>query len=171
MRVLFQDEARFGRMNDPQACWAPRPIRPVVGAQLVREFLYVFGAVSPLDGQHDSLLLPWANTEAMSIFLEELARRHSGEYLLLIVDGAGWHRAAALRIPANIEFGFLPPYCPDLNPQEQVWDELREKAFGNRVFATLEAVADAAVAGLQALEKATGRLRSLARRQWILDTV
>jgi transposase len=53
-----------------------------------------------------------------------------------------------LRIPEHFEFGFLPPYCPDLNPQEQVWDELREKSFGNRVFPTLKAVADAAVAGL-----------------------
>jgi transposase len=138
---------------------------------LVRKFLYVFGAVSPLDGQHDSLLLPWANTKAMSTFLEELARRHPGEYLLLIVDGAGWHRAGALRIPANIEFGFLPPCCPDLNPQEHVWEELREKAIGNRVLATLEAVADAAVTGLQTLEKAPERLRSLASRQWMLRSV
>ncbi len=168
---MFQDEARFGRMNDPQACWAPLPVRPVVGAQLVREFLYVFGAVSPQDGQHDSLLLPRANTEAMSVFLEELARRHSGEHILLILDGAGWHRARALRIPERFEFGFLPPYCPDLNPQEQVWDELREKSFGNRVFPTLKAVADAAVAGLQTLENAPERLRNLARRQWILHAV
>jgi hypothetical protein len=80
-------------MTDPQTCWAPLPVRPVVGAQLVLEFLYVFGAVSPHDGQHDSLLLPRANTEAMSVFLDELARRHSGEHIRLILDGAGWHRA------------------------------------------------------------------------------
>jgi transposase len=70
-----------------------------------------------------------------------------------------------------MEFGFLPPYCPDLNPQEQVWDELSEKASGNRVFPTLKAVAHTAVAGLQALENAPKRLQSLAGRQWILDAI
>ena len=55
-------------------------MRPTVGAQIIREYAYVFGAVSPQDGQHDSLVLPLANTEAMSIFLEEIRHRHPGEY-------------------------------------------------------------------------------------------
>ena len=117
---MFQDEARFGRISDPKACWARKPVRPTVGAQLVREYVYVFGAVSPEDGQHDSLVLPVANTEAMSVFLEELSRRHPDEDLLIFMDQAGWHKAKALKIPENIELVFLPPYCPDLNPQEQM---------------------------------------------------
>ena len=113
---MFQDEARFGRINSPSACWAPLPIRPHIARQVVREYVYVFGAVSPCDGRHDSLILPWANTEAMSIFLEEVSRRYPDEYILMFMDQAGWHKAKGLCIPENMELAFLPPYSPELNP-------------------------------------------------------
>ena len=169
LRVMFQDEARFGRISDPKACWAKKPVRPMVGAQVVREYVYIFGAVSPQDGQHDSLVLPLANTEAMSVFLEELSRRYPDEDLLIFMDQAAWHKAKALRIPENIELNFLPPYSPDLNPQEQIWDELREKFFGNKLFKTLQAVIDTAVMGLRFLEEAQSRVKSLTTRPWMLN--
>jgi len=78
LRTMFQDEARFGRVSRPRACWAPRPVRPEVSGQMVREFVHVFGAVSPEDGAHDSLVLPYADTEAMSRFLKEVSLRHPG---------------------------------------------------------------------------------------------
>jgi transposase len=156
-------------MNDPKACWALRGVRPSVGAQLVREFLYVFGAISPADGCHDSLILPAANTACMNHFLAELRSRHPGEYILVILDGAGWHKSKTLVIPEAMELAKLPPYCPDLNPQEQVWDELREKAFGNRVFDSLDAVADAGAEGLRTIESRPESLKRLAGRDWILE--
>jgi len=67
-RLMFQDEARFGRINDPRRCWAPKGIRPEVGMQIVREYTYAFGAVSPQDGTWDSLVLPVVTAKAMSIF-------------------------------------------------------------------------------------------------------
>jgi transposase len=169
LRIMFQDEARVGRISDPKACWAKAPVRPVVGAQLVREYAYVFGAVSPQDGQHDSLVLPLANTWAMSLFLEEVGHRHADEYILMFMDQAGWHKAKALQVPANMELAFLPPYSPDLNPQEQVWDELREKYFGNRLFHSLQAVIDAAACGLRCMESSPETMKSLTKRKWILN--
>jgi transposase len=59
------------------------------------------------------LVLPFANTEGMSIFLEDVSRRHSEEYIVMFMDQAGWHKAKGLRIPANIELAFLPSYSPD----------------------------------------------------------
>jgi transposase len=166
---MFQDEARFGRISDPGRCWAPKGIRPEVGSQIIREYVYVFGAVSPSDGHHDSLILPSANTDAMSVFLEEVARRHAGEKILMFMDQASWHKTESLPIPANMRIAFLPPYSPDLNPQEQIWDELREKFFRNRTFESLEAVMDNAVKGLQALESVPEKIRSLTHRNWILN--
>jgi len=142
-------------------------MRPRTARQIVREYVYVFGAVSPSDGRHDSLILPWANTQAMSIFLEELSHRYPDEYLLIFMDQAGWHKAKSLRVPPNIELAFLPPYSPELNPQEQVWDELREKHFGNRLFNSLKAVIDAAVKGLQRLESSPLTVRRLTKRKWL----
>ena len=91
LRVMFQDEARFGRISDPKACWAPWPMRPDAPMQMVREYVCAFGAVSPEDGLHDSLVLPYADTEAMSLFLKGISRRYPGERILMFMDQAGWH--------------------------------------------------------------------------------
>jgi transposase len=168
---MFQDEARFGRISDPKRCWAKEGIRPEVKAQTIRQYVYVFGAISPKDGCHDSLILPYANTEAMSIFLEEVSRRHSEERIIMFMDQAGWHKSKGLRVPENIELAYLPPYSPELNPEEQIWDELREKYFGNKLFKTLEAVIDTAVKGLQVMERSSEKLKNLAHRDWILNII
>lgn len=70
IRVMFQDEGRFGRINDPRRCWAPGGVRPSIGKQIIRGFTYVYAAVSPTDGVLDSLILPEVSAEAMSIFLQ-----------------------------------------------------------------------------------------------------
>jgi len=56
IRLMFQDEARFGRMSDPRACWAPAPFRPLINLALVREFRYEYAAVSPWDGHLEGLM-------------------------------------------------------------------------------------------------------------------
>lgn len=128
---MFQDEARFGRMNEPKRCWAPPRTRPRVGHQLVREYTYAYGAVSPLDGIADFLILPAMNAAMMNLFLAEVAQRHPQEYIFMIFDGAPCHQPTALVIPDNMGITILPPYCPELNPTEHIWDEIREKFFPN----------------------------------------
>jgi len=73
IRFMFQDEARFGRVNIARKCWAPRGTRPVVGSQIIREYTYVYAAVSPVDGMMDSLILPEVNTAVFELFLEEVS--------------------------------------------------------------------------------------------------
>ena len=55
----------------------------------------------------------------------------------MMVDGAGWHKSHDLKLPENLRLFFLPPYSPELNFQEHLWDELREKYFHNRAFDNL----------------------------------
>ena len=168
---MFQDEARFGRISDPRACWAPSGYRPKIGTQMVREYVYIFGAVSPVDGCHDSLVLPRADSEAMSIFLDEVSHRHQNEHIVMFMDQAGWHTSKTLKIPKNMELAFLPPYSPELNPQEQIWDELREKFFANKTFKSLNAVMDNAVKALQMLEGLPDKIKSISHWDWILNPV
>jgi transposase len=118
--------------------------------QIVREYTYAFGAVSPEDGTLDSLVLPVVTAEAMSIFLEEVARRHPEEFILMFLDGAGRHRANDLAVPKNMRLEALPPYSPQLNPVEHIRDEIREKWFANEVFNSLDAVEDRLVEALVA---------------------
>jgi hypothetical protein len=126
---MFADEARFGRMNRPRPCWAPPSVRPKVAAQLIREYIYLYGAVTPRDGTCVYLVMPTSNTACFQVFLDALSRRFSRQDILLVLDGAPNHKSGQLVLPKNITLLFLPPYSPELNPKENLWDEIREKIF------------------------------------------
>jgi transposase-like protein len=164
---MFEDEARFGRISDPRRCWAPPGVRPEVNTQLIREYEYAFAAVSPQDGLLDTLVLPTVNTEAMSVFLAEVSRRHAEEFIVMVLDGAGWHKARRLQVPANMRLLSLPPWSPQLNPVEHLWDEVREKWFANRVFNSLSAVEEQLLTALKTLEEDATRVASLTGFDWI----
>jgi transposase len=140
LRIMFADEARFGRMNRPRPCWAPIGIRPEVACQLIREYVYLYGAVSPKDGTCVYLIMPAPDTECFQIFLETLAKKYPRDFILLFVDGAGNHHSDELEIPTNIILHLLPPYSPELNPQENLWDEIREKIFKNYALKSMDDV-------------------------------
>ncbi|MCA0325657.1 MAG: IS630 family transposase [Proteobacteria bacterium] len=161
VRLMFQDEGRFGLLGTPRRCWAPRGVRPVVGARLQRQYLYAFSAVSPHDGVLDSLVLPWVNAEAMSLFLAEVAQRHADEFILMVMDQAGWHIAGDLEVPPNMRLMFLPAYSPELNPAEHLWKAIREDCFANHVLADLDAVEAVLTNGLAALEANPSRTQSM----------
>lgn len=171
IRVMFHDEARFGRISDPRRCWAPFPWRPVVHAAVVQEFTYAYAAVSPHDGVLDSLILPAVGTEMMSLFLEEVSVRHPDEFIVMIMDGAGWHTARKLRVPDNMHIRYLPPYSPELNPVEYLWDDIREKHFSNHVFATITALEVHLMHSLAGMEKDHERVRSITGWDWIIDSI
>lgn len=101
VRLMFQDEGRFGLLGTPRRCWAPHNTRPVVGARLERKYIYAFSAVSPHDGVMDSLVLPWVNAETMSLFLAEVAERHAEQFIMMVMDQAGWHLAGDLEVSAS----------------------------------------------------------------------
>ena len=164
---MFQDEGRFGLLGTTRRCWAPRSMRPVVGARLERKYIYAFSAVSPHDGVLDSLVLPWVSAETMSLFLREVAQRHADEFIVMVMDQAGWHIAGDLVVPPNMRVVLLPPYSPELNPAEHLWEALREDCFANHVFANLDAVERALTTGLVALEVDSTRTRSMTGFKWI----
>jgi transposase len=166
---MFQDEACFGRISDARRCWAPGGFRPVVGRQVVREYTYAFAAVSPHDGRMDSLILPLENAATMSLFLDEVGRRHSDEDILMVLDQAGWHVAKGLELPPNIKLLLLPAHSPELNPAEHLWREIRQKWFANLVFDSMEAVEDRLCQALRHLENNPRYTQSIVGFDWIVN--
>ena len=164
---MFQDEGRFGLLGSPRRCWAPRGTRPVVGARLEHKSIDAFSAVSPHDSILDSLVLPWVNAQTMSLFLAEVAQRHADEFVFMVMDQAGWHLAGELTVPENMRLIFLPPYSPELNPAEHLWESLREDCFANHVFKDLNAVEQALTTGLVARESNHQRIQSMTGFNWI----
>lgn len=169
VRLMFQDEARFGRMVRIRRCWSPAPHRPSVSNGYEREFVYVYGAVSPIEGEMDWMISPKMNTEQMTLFLSQVSAAHPEDFIVMVLDGASSHKAKDLHRPENIRLVALPAYAPELNPQEHVWDELREKEFPNRVFNDLAAVIRQLQRGLPQLSMDRERLRSLTSWPWIIS--
>ena len=165
---MFQDEAGFGRINKPKRCWCPPGVRPRVPCHHVREFRYAYGAVSPIDGELFALVLPYADTICMNVFLRELSEAYPNDYILLVVDNAGWHRSDGLVVPANIRLYPLLPYTPELNPIEQIWEEIREKGFRNVFFPSLDKVVDQLCDTIVSLLRDPRRVMSITHRDWFI---
>jgi len=168
---MFQDEARFGRISDTRHCWCRRPFRPMVKAMVTQQCTYAYGAVSPMDGCFDSHMLPHVNAECRQVFLDEVAQRYPSDNILMVLDGAEWHKRLSFALPENLKLHFLPPYSPELNPVEHLWDELREKHFHNRVFDSIDALEDHLVDALRAMENDTERVARSTRWPWIINFV
>ena len=158
---MAQDEGRFGRISDPRRCWAPRGIRPRAPRQVVREYLYAYAAVCPALGKMTSLLLPYANTNMMSLFLEEVAQDFKDYFVVMLVDQAGWHMSNSLKVPENVRLIPQPAHSPELNPAEHIWEELREKNFPNKAFSSMKEVEKALCTGITNLANNPERLQSL----------
>lgn len=169
VRLMFQDEARFGRMVRPRRSWAPSPLRPVINNGYEREFVYVYGAVSPLQGDLDWRLCREMNAVRMNEFLAQVSQAHPQDLIVMVVDGASSHKSKDLMIPENIRLVRLPSYSPELNPQEHIWDELREKEFPNRVFDHLDGVVNQLNHGLSRMASEHASLRSLTAWPWIIS--
>jgi transposase len=171
IKLFFQDESRFGRISQAIRCWSPIGCRPVVPSQIVREYLYAYGAVCPTDGSFVSLILPDMRTECLSIFLAEMSLRYPDNHLIVVLDGAASHRSSELQVPDNMTLVTLPPYSPELNPQEAVWKEIKPEGFYNRVFNSLDEVEKQLVKVLRQFENQCERLKKLTAWSWILNAL
>ena len=103
----------------------------------------------------------------MSLFLSEVAQRHAAEFIVMVMDQAGWHIAGDLIVPDNMRLVYLPAYSPELNPVEHLWDSLRENHFGNTVSSDLDAVEAALAEGLRSMEGDLPRTQKLTGFNWI----
>ena len=101
-RLMFEGEASFGRINKPKYCWCSNKFRSCVPCHHIREYRYAFGAVEPLTGERFFLVLPNCNTNNMNIFLKKLSENYSEDIVILVCDGAAWHKSKALKTPENI---------------------------------------------------------------------
>ena len=160
-----------GRLRQPDniSMLVLPPYSPELNPQEnIWQFLRELPAVCPARDTGVALVLPYADKQAMTLHLAEISRAVApGAHAVVIVDGAGWHKPGGrLRQPDNISMLVLPPYSPELNPQENIWQFLRQNYLSNRVFATYSAIVDACCAAWNALVGQSGTITSIASREW-----
>jgi transposase len=136
VRVFCQDESRFGLLPITRRRLTLRGVKPLSRVQQVFENYYLYGAVEPTTGASCFLELPHLDTACFQLFLNHLAAQFPASRNLLVLDNGAFHKAKALRLPSNVLLLFLPPYSPELNPIERVWQHLKAPLAGT-LFPTL----------------------------------
>ena len=79
-----------------------------------------FGAVEPITGESFFLEMPWLNGVCFQYSLTLFQTRLN----ILVLDNGSFHYAKSLKLPDNIALIFLPPYSPELNPIERLWQDI-----------------------------------------------
>ena len=139
IEVWWQDEARVGQKNKITRRWARRGTRPRAPHDQRTASAYIFGAICPQEGKGAALVMPRCDTEAMAAHLQEIALHVAADaHAVLLVDQAGWHMSAKLKVPDNITLLPLPARAPELNPVENIWQFMRDNWLSNRVFASYD---------------------------------
>ncbi|MCX6977317.1 MAG: transposase [Verrucomicrobia bacterium] len=137
--MILQDKARFGRMGRTRRCGAQALALPKANNGEEREFAYVYGPVSPLEGELDWMICDQINTERLGEFLAQVSAARPHECTGMIVDSASSPFGKTLVVPEKILLHRRPPSAPQRNPQEHLWKELPEKAFPNRIWSPSKA--------------------------------
>jgi DDE superfamily endonuclease len=131
------------------------------------EWAYIFGAICPERKAGAALVMPYANTGAMNLHLEEISKAVSpGAHAAIVFDGAGWHGSEELRVPKNITPITLPPYSPELNPAENIWESFRKNKLSNRLYQSYDDIVDACCDAWNAFMAAPESIATLTQRAW-----
>lgn len=103
----------------------------------------------------------------MQKILEEISFHiPTGRHGVIVLDQAAWHASSKLKLPQNISLLPLPPYSPELNPQEGVWRVIKDKSLSNRVFETSEDITDAICQVWNEFIASPKNITSLCSRSW-----
>jgi hypothetical protein len=158
---------RVGQKTHRTRVWGRTGSRPRQIADLRTGCAYLFGAICPDRGTGAAVASQHADTWAMQLHLDEISANVApGAHAVVLLDRAGWHTTGKLRRPDNLTLMPLPPRSPELNPQENVWQYLRQRYLSNRVFDTYEAIIEAVCDAWARLLAEPTRITSIGSRQW-----
>jgi hypothetical protein len=165
IEVWFQDEMRVGQKNKLTYRWARKGSRSRAVHDQRTQSTYLFGAVCPERGTGSGLVLP--TNRAMQLHLDAIAPQVApAAHAILLLDRAGWHGAKALKVPRDISLMPLPARAPELNPQENIWQFMRQNWLSNRVFASYDDVVDHCCYAWNTLLHQPWKIMSIAQRDW-----
>lgn len=141
-RVYFEDEMRSGTRTELKRRWGPKGHRPIAKVKIGYKFTYLYAALNPYNGHLVAMLMPSMTKDCFEIFMKHFAQEMKSKYgkkrVLIIADGATNHQESAIHSEL-VELVKLPTACPELNPAERFFEQLRTE-LSNKVFETIEAV-------------------------------
>jgi hypothetical protein len=172
IRLFFQDEARVGQKGRLCHRWWIKGQRPPGICDQRFDWTYLFAAADPATGDAFALIMPSVSTKIMQRFLDDFSQTLADdEHGVMVLDGAGWHAKASLRLPKNLTLVHQPPYSPECNPVERIWLFLRERFLSLQVWPNKEAIIQACCDAWNALVDEPDRIRSLCLQPWVKKVI
>lgn len=169
IKLWMMDEARFGLHTELRRLWACKGQRPVVTRQIKYQWDYLYGSLDVIGGQAHFCQIPSVNQGWDALYLKDLEASDPDAIHVVIRDQAGFHlRDGDPRLPARVRIIDLPPYCPELNPCEQLWDMIKDE-IGNRVFLSIQELRQATLPALHRFWQEPAHVLRLVGRAWLLD--
>lgn len=137
VNLYFQDESRFGLMTHIGKCLTARGVATTIKYQHKFSTTYLYGSYSPIDGNSFVWEINGVSCEIFEQYLDAFSSYKPKEFKIVVIDNAGFHSTKNITVPDNIYLMRIPPYSPELNPCEQVWQYIKNR-FKNKLFMTME---------------------------------
>jgi len=164
----FQDEARIGQQNTTTRIWAAKGSRTQVVKQQQFEYAHIYGAVCPSTGQTEAFISPSLGRVGMRQHLQQISAATAiGRHAVVIMDRASWHMSDVADEFDNVTILPLPPYSPELNPMEQVWQWLRQRELANRCFSGYQDIVEQLSRAWNIFRSDIERVKTMTNRDWL----
>lgn len=129
------------------------------------EYTYIYGAICPERNAGEAIIISQIGKRAMQKHLDAISIQiPEDRHAIIIMDRAPWHKSLA--IPDNMSIMYLPSYSPEINPQENIWEYLKNNFLSNRVFEKASDIVDACCDAWNKLCSEPNRIRSIGTRDW-----
>jgi len=137
VNLYFQDESRFGLNTHVGKYLTARGIKPIVTYQHRFKNTYLYGSYSPINGNSFVWEVEGVDNLIFESYLKYFSYYKPEEFKIVVIDNAGFHSTKNIEIPENIYLLNIPPYCPELNPCEQVWQHIKNR-YKNQNFKSMK---------------------------------
>lgn len=137
VNLYFQDESRFGLITKQKRVITARGIKPIGKYKHSYQYKWLWGSFSPITGESFCMTTDNVSKEFFIRYLEDLSKHRPRELKIIVIDNAGFHSTKDIILPENVILMPIPPYCPELNPAEKVWQYMKDR-IAMKLFDTLE---------------------------------
>lgn len=168
VKIRFADESRYGLLPVYRRCWTKKGLRPHKRGQTRYDWSYCYGALDVLEGKSVFVQTPAVNLQWTHAFLEQIKKQYPDHGHIVVWDGAGFHPKdnADKHVPEGIYLVALPPYSPELNPIEKLWDLIQDHT-ANKLWPSIERLDQVVASLLKDWWEDPAKILRLVGRGWI----
>ena len=127
MNLYFHDESRFGLKTKQKRVITAKGIKPIGKYKHSYLYKWLWGSFSPITGESFCITIQGVCKDFFIKYLQDFSNHKPRELKIIIIDNAAFYSTKDIVLPENIVLMLIPPYCPELNPAEKVWQCMKDK--------------------------------------------